>query len=292
MESDEAHAHGEGDWEQEPAEPHPDDEPPQSNGPPSRWWRVFRWVIIVGFFFLGCGIGAVAYLIHVNSTDLPSVEQLKAGYNPPQITRVLARDNTLLKAVFTERRTVIPFEQIPNSAKLAFLAAEDAHFYEHEGLNYWGMLRALLRNVRAGHAVQGGSTITQQVVKNVLLDSSRTLRRKIRELILSRRLEQSLTKDEIFWLYLNHIYLGHGRYGIEEAARFYFGKKASELRVEEAATLAGLVAAPERFSPRRDAKRALERRRYVLDQMLEKGFITPELYAQVKGAPLHLSALG
>ncbi len=120
---------------------------------------------------------------------------------------------------------MIPFEQIPNSAKLAFLAAEDAHFYEHEGLNYWGLLRALLRNVRAGHAVQGGSTITQQVVKNVLLDSSRTLRRKIRELILSRRLEQSLTKDEIFWLYLNHIYLGHGRYGIEEAARYYFGQE-------------------------------------------------------------------
>ena len=145
------------------------------------------------------------------------------------------------------------FADIPKHVKLAFLAAEDAHFYEHEGLNYFGMLRALLANVRAGRTVQGGSTITQQVIKNLLLDSSRTYRRKARETILARRLEQHLSKDQILGLYLNHIYLGHGRYGVEEAARFYFGKKTGELDVAEAALLAGIVASPERYSPRRGA---------------------------------------
>jgi penicillin-binding protein 1A len=235
------------------------------------------------------GVIAVVWVVRHHSVDLPSVAQLKAGYNPPQVTRVLARDGTLLKAVFTERRTVIPFEEVSPGTKLAFLAAEDAHFYEHEGLNYWGILRAIVRNVRAGGARQGGSTITQQVVKNVLLDSSRTLRRKVRETILARQLEQHLSKDEILWLYLNHIYLGHGRYGIEEAARYYFGKKAKDLRLDEAATLAGLVAAPERFSPRKDKAASLRRRSYVLQQMLAKGFITPQLFEQLKDAPLLLA---
>jgi len=255
-----------------------------------RPWRV--WLLrslIVGAVVLVVSLIGVVVLVRHHAANLPSVAELKAGYNPPQVTRVLARDGTLLKALFTERRTVIPFEEIPASTKLAFLAAEDAHFYEHEGLNYWGILRAALTNLRAGGAKQGGSTITQQVVKNVLLDSSRTLKRKVRETILARQLEQHLTKDEIFWLYLNHIYLGHGRYGIEEAARYYFGKKARELRLEEAATLAGLVAAPERFSPRKDRARSLQRRGYVLDQMLAKGFVTPALFAEVKEARLRLA---
>lgn len=264
--------------------------PPTPPRPPRRWGfrRILRIALLLGAL-LGCA-AAVAGILLVRkySADLPSVGQLKSGYNPPQVTRVLARDGSLLKSVFTERRTVIPFEDIPPGAKLAFLAAEDAHFYEHEGLNYWGMLRALLRNLKAGRTLQGGSTITQQVVKNVLLDSSRTLRRKVRETILARKLEQQLSKDEIFWLYLNHIYLGHGRYGIEEAARYYFSKKAKDLRLDEAAVLAGLVAAPERFSPRKDPKRALERRRYVLGQMLAKGFVTPALYGEVIDAPLRL----
>ncbi len=253
------------------------------------WGRVLLIGVLVlsGLFALGA-TGVYFTLEHV-ARDLPSVEKLRSGYNPPQITRILARDETLLASVFTERRTVVPFEQIPDSAKLAFLAAEDAHFYEHEGLNYLGMLRALVANIRAGKTVQGGSTITQQVIKNVLLDSERSYRRKIRETVLARRLEQSLSKDEIFWLYLNHIYLGHGRYGIEEAARYYFGKHASELALEEAATLAGLVAAPERFSPRRDADKSLQRRRYVLNQMVLKGFLTRDLFDTVDARPLRLA---
>jgi penicillin-binding protein 1A len=264
--------------------------------PPTRFERLFRglgrtvrWLLIGVVASVVLVIVAVLLVVRHFESELPSVEQLSSAYHPPQVTRILARDGTLLANLFTERRTVIPIADVPDHAKLAFLAAEDAHFYEHEGLNYFGMLRALFSNLRAGKTRQGGSTITQQVVKNVLLEPERTYRRKIRETILARRLEQHLSKDEIFALYLNHIYLGHGRYGIEEASRYYFGKKAKELALPEAALLAGLVAAPERFSPRASEERALERRKYVLQQMLEKGFITSQLHADATRAPLRLA---
>ncbi len=255
----------------------------------SGWKRVVG-IISALIALVGIGVAVFAYVMVQRYTeDLPSVAKLKAGYDPPQITRVFARDDSVLASLFTERRTVIPMDQIPKEAKLAFLAAEDAYFYEHEGLNYFGMARALVANVRAGKTVQGGSTITQQVVKNVLLDSERSMRRKVREVALAGRLEQELSKDDIFWLYLNHIYLGHGRWGIEEAARYYFGKHAKELGLDEAALLAGLIAAPERYSPRRDPEKALQRRRYVLSQMLEKQFVTKELHDKVLKMPLRLA---
>lgn len=251
--------------------------------------RVLKWAAISALVVGFAGAIALFFIVRSYGADLPSVEALKAGYNPPQITRIVAQDDTLLAAEFTERRTVIPLEQVPNPAKLAFLAAEDASFYEHEGINYLGLARALIANLKAGRTVQGGSTITQQVVKNVLLDSSRSLRRKVREFLLSLRLEQSLSKDEIFWLYLNHIYLGHARYGVEEAARYYFGKHARELGLDEAAILAGVIASPENYSPRRDAQKALKRRQFVMDQMLRKGFVTQAVYDQVLQMPLRLA---
>jgi penicillin-binding protein 1A len=264
--------------------------------PTSRFERFFkgigrtaRWVLIAIFSFIALSALGVFLIIRHFEAELPSVQQLRTGYRPPQVTRILARDGTLLANLFRERRTVIPLSEVPDHAKLAFLAAEDAHFYEHEGLNYFGMLRALVANMRAGKTRQGGSTITQQVVKNVLLEPERTYRRKIRETILARRLEQHLSKDDIFALYLNHIYLGHGRYGIEEASRYYFAKKAKQLTLPEAALLAGLVAAPERFSARTAPERALERRRYVLEQMLQKGFITQALHADASQAPVRLA---
>jgi penicillin-binding protein 1A len=158
--------------------------------------------------------------------------------------------------------------------KLAVLAAEDAGFYEHEGLNYWGIARAMLVNLRSGGTRQGGSTITQQVVKNLLLAShERTLSRKIREALLARRLEQQLSKDEILELYLNNIYFGRGRYGIEEAARDDFAKSAREMTIAEAALVAGRIANPRAFHPRTSMAEALKRRAYVLDQMHAKGFL-------------------
>ena len=251
--------------------------------------RALKWLKRALIAVLLLAIAAVAvllYYVHQLEADLPSTTQLKGNYHPPQVTRILARDGTLLAEAFTERRTVVPIGELPPHVKLAVLAAEDAGFYEHEGLNYWGIARALLVNLRAGHTRQGGLTITQQVVKNLLLDSERTYKRKIREALLSRRIEQELSKDEILELYLNHIYFGHGRYGIEEAARDNFGKSAKDLSIAEAAMLAGLPAGPELFSPRKDLKKALTRRAFVLGQMHEKGFLTDAQYDAAMKEPL------
>lgn len=248
-----------------------------------------KWAVIGLLSLAVAGALTVLLVIRHFARDLPSVDDLKASYAPPQVTRIYARDRTLLANVFVERRTVIPFEDMPDHAKLAFIAAEDASFYEHEGLDYLGMLRALWINLRSGRRSQGGSTITQQVVKNVLLDPTRSYRRKIRETILARELEEHLTKDEILALYMNHIYLGHGRHGIEEASRYYFGKRAKDIDLAEAATLAGLVASPARFSPRNHPERALERRAFVLNQMVAKGFLTKDLRDLLAKVPLHLA---
>lgn len=250
---------------------------------------VVRWSIGLTLASFAVSAIVIGLTIWHYESGLPSIAQLRKGYRPPEVTRVLARDHTLLAQIFRERRTVVAFKSVPPQTKLAFLAAEDASFYEHEGLNYLGMLRALVVNLRAGRTVQGGSTITQQVVKNLLLSPERTLARKVQETILARRLEQTLGKDEILGLYLNTIYLGHGRYGVEEAARFYFGKHTSELDLPESALLAGLVASPERYSPRHDPKRALERRRFVIQQMRAKGFITAQLAQQALATPLKLA---
>jgi len=233
-----------------------------------RWaWRIAAIVCAM----VGFGLLSFSGLLWYYGADLPKTSELK-HYNPPQVTRILARDGTVLGELFVERRTVVPIADVPNVMRLAVLAAEDANFYGHEGLNYFGILRALLVNLRSGRAQQGGSTITQQVVKNVLLTSERSLARKIRELILARRIEQELTKDQILELYLNRIYFGHGRYGVEEAVRYYFGKGVRDVTLPEAALIAGLVKGPSIYSPRVDLARALQRRQYVLDQMGEKGF--------------------
>ncbi|HEX7665719.1 MAG TPA: transglycosylase domain-containing protein, partial [Polyangiaceae bacterium] len=255
----------------------------------SRFAKVVLWLkrlAIAALVAIVIGLVAVFVVVRKIEADLPSTAQLKGNYHPPQVTRILARDGTLLAEAFTERRTVVPIGELPPHVKLAVLAAEDAGFYEHEGLNYWGIARAMLVNLKAGHTRQGGSTITQQVVKNLLLDSERTYKRKIREALLARRIEQELSKDEILELYLNHIYFGHGRYGIEEAARDNFGKSAKDLSIAEAAMLAGLPAGPELFSPRKDPKKALTRRAFVLGQMHEKGFLTDAQYDAAMKEPL------
>ena len=254
--------------------------------------RLVKFLKIAAWATLASAVlAAVAVVLVVRHYEgkLPTLDKVRKGYEPPQVTRVLSRDGSVLASLFTERRTVVKFTDIPNHVKLAFLAAEDASFYQHEGLNYLGMLRAMAVNLRSGRSRQGASTITQQVVKNVLLVPERTYERKIKETILARRLEHELSKDEILSLYLNQIYLGHGRYGVEEASRYYFGKRVRELDVAEAATLSGLVASPERYSPRRDAGLSMQRRHYVLSQMLEKGFITQEVFADAEQRPLRLA---
>jgi penicillin-binding protein 1A len=154
------------------------------------------------------------------------------------------------------------------------LASEDAKFYQHEGVNYLAILRCAVKGLLRGGVTCGGSTITQQVVKTFLLADEWKPKRKVKELVLAPRLEQNLGKDEVLWLYLNQIYLGHRRYGVEEASRFYFGKPVKQLDLGEAACLAGLVQSPERLSPVKHPVAAKERQRYVLRRMAEEGFIT------------------
>jgi penicillin-binding protein 1A len=252
-------------------------------------WAIARWTAIVVTLLFSASLLAIAFVIRRYEAELPSTEELQR-YSPPQVTRVLARDGTLLGEIFIERRTVVPIERIPKEMKLAVLAAEDAAFYEHAGLNYLGMLRALAVNIRSSQARQGGSTITQQVVKNVLLNPERTLDRKIREVILARRIEQELSKDQILELYLNHIYFGHGRYGVEEASRYYFGKSIENVTLAEAALLAGIVKGPGHYSPRVNPAGAIQRRTFVLGQMLGKGFARPEHVKAAQQEPVVLAA--
>lgn len=237
-------------------------------GKRSRGW-VWLARALVAAFFLGSAalLGAVG-LFSYYARDLPTVDALE-HYDPPQISRVVDRHGEVIAELFEERRTVVPLDRVPRVLVLSVLAAEDADFYRHRGLDYAGILRALVRDL-SGQSMQGASTITQQIVKNVLLTPERTISRKIRELILARRLEQELTKDEILFLYLNHINFGHARYGVQEASRFYFGKDVSELDLAEASMLAGLPQAPSRLSPVRHLAAAKRRQRYVLDQLEHK----------------------
>jgi penicillin-binding protein 1A len=252
---------------------------------------VWRWTKRIAMATASLALlGALALWWYARDleAELPPVGDLQNNYKPPQVTRILARDGSVIAELFTERRTVVAIETLPDHVKKAVLAAEDASFYEHEGINYFGIARAAYVNLRSGEVKQGGSTITQQVVKNVLLDSERSYRRKMKEALLARKLEHELKKDEILELYLNHIYFGHGRYGIEEAARDLFGKSAKDLSVSEAALIAGIIACPESCAPRRDLRRALERRGRTLARMAEKGFIAQTVYVSVKDDPVRL----
>jgi len=235
--------------------------------------RYIKWLLIsLGVFVATLGIaawGTYLYFTH----DLPRVDSLR-DYTPPIISRVYADEGELIGEFFLEKRIVVPTEGIPQFVLQAFVSAEDARFFEHEGLDYSAIFRALWKNIKAGEIVQGGSTITQQVARSLLLSSERKWSRKIREAILAYRMEKSLSKEEILYLYLNQIYLGHGAYGIEAAAQNYFGKQLGDLNMAEAAMLAGLPQAPTRNSPYNHPRKAKMRQAYVIDQMVENGYIS------------------
>lgn len=219
---------------------------------------------------------------------LPSVDALR-GYKPPQVTKVFCMDGSVCAEYFKERRTLVALPSLPRYVVEAFLAAEDADFYKHEGLDYVGMVRAALHALVPGGRVTGASTITQQACRNLLLSQERTLARKIREWILTPRIEKALTKDQILELYLNQIYFGHGRYGIEEAALFYFGKHAKDLDLGEAATLAGVPQQPQRVNPVTNVVRSKKRQQYVLRQLARHGFATPEQVNRELERPISLA---
>ncbi|HUS67419.1 MAG TPA: PBP1A family penicillin-binding protein [Kofleriaceae bacterium] len=249
-------------------------------GPPrSRKQKIFmvlKWGAIAGLALSAIFAATIALLFWIWGSDskLPNIAKL-SDYHPAQVSRVLASDGSVIGEIYTQRRTYVPYERIPKSLIHALVSAEDADFFEHEGIDYLGMVRALFVNLKEGETVQGASTITQQVVKNLLLSRERTLKRKVQEIILSRRLESALSKDEILTLYANEIYFGHGRYGVQEAARFYFGKDVDKLDIGEAAMLAGLPQGPEILSPKKpeNRDRAKRRQMYVLEQMVKNGYL-------------------
>jgi len=254
-------------------------------------WRIGRWFLLVAFLGATAGTGALAavFAVYGADADLPDVNKLKT-YRSKQVTRVLAADGkTLIGEIYDERRSMVPYKRFPKVLVDAVVSAEDAKFFQHKGLNLLGMVRAFFANLRAGRYVQGGSTITQQVVKTFFLTPKRTLRRKVQEVILARRLEQTLSKEQILELYLNQIYFGHGRYGVQEASRFYFGKDVDKIGVAEAALLAGLPQGPERLSPIRHPKRARKRFKYVLRQMVKQQKISAETAARIGRGPLPIS---
>ena len=223
--------------------------------------------------------------------ELPRDLSVISDYTPSSLTQVFSADEELIGEFYLERRIVVPLDRIPPTVVNAFLAAEDARFFRHKGIDPKGIARAFLNNLRAGRVVQGGSTITQQVVKNLLLTPERSLSRKIQEALLSYRIENELSKEDILQIYLNMVYLGHGAYGVEAASRVYFGRSVSDLTLGEAAMLAGLVKAPGRSSPYLHFDRARKRQKYVLGQMLKAGFISRSEASFALDEPLEILAL-
>ena len=247
----------------------------KSKGPLGRLFQLVRLGLfsVVAIALVGAAAAGVLFLYYLRG--LPSVEKL-SEYRPYVISRVYDRNGTLIGEIKKEniRRIVVSIDDIQEHVVQAFVSAEDKNFFRHQGLDYMGIFRAFLKNLIAGQIVEGGSTITQQVVKSIFLSPERSIERKIKEAIIAQRIERKIPKRRILELYLNQIYFGHGAYGIEVAAQTFFGKHASELTVSEAALLAGLPKAPQKYSPYRHPEAAEKRRRYVLYRMREDGHLT------------------
>ncbi|HEX9079379.1 MAG TPA: transglycosylase domain-containing protein, partial [Desulfuromonadaceae bacterium] len=232
-------------------------------------------------------IGALAfagYFFYLTAT-LPKVDRL-ADYKPPIVTQVFGDDGSLVGEFYLERRTVVPVAKIPKKLIQAFVAAEDSNFYQHRGIDYLGVLRAAFKNLISLRKKEGASTITQQVAKSMLLTPEKKYSRKLKEAILATRMEKTLSKDEILYIYLNQIYLGAGAYGVQLAAETYFAKDVDQLNLAEMAILAGLPKAPNSYSPIKHLEKAKERQAYVLERMVKEGYITQSEADHAKSLPI------
>jgi penicillin-binding protein 1A len=240
-------------------------------------------LVILAVMAAGAAVGALAiYVLLIR--DLPDFQSLD-DYHPPVVSEVLDRNGELIGEFYTEQRRLVPINQIPQHVQYAFVAAEDGSFFEHKGIDYSSIIRAAIANLRQGGIAQGASTITQQTVKSLLLTPERTYKRKMREIILSRRIEQKFSKEEILYLYLNQIYFGNSAWGIGQAARSYFGKEAQNLTISEAALLAGLPQRPSDYDPNRNPEAAESRRRYVLGRMFGDEYIDEATYEAELASP-------
>lgn len=206
--------------------------------------------------------------------DLPDINQVTQPQRRPSVT-LEADDGTVFARYGDLVGDHVTLDMVPKYLPEAIIAIEDRRFYSHFGIDIWGILRAAMRNVVAGHLVQGGSTLTQQLAKNLFLSPDRNMKRKVQEMMLALWLERTYTKDQILTAYLNRVYLGNGAYGVDAASRLYFGKPVSEDNLRECAIIAGLLRAPSRFAPSHDAAQSLARGKVVLEAMVEEGYITP-----------------
>lgn len=254
--------------------PSPKSEPTPKSAPRQGWVLDQRHLTVLLVSIAGVVtlmVGTVMAWFH----SLPDIQSVH-DYRPQVATLILDRNGRAIDTIAREFRIIVPYENMPPLLPLAFIAAEDSRFWDHRGLDAWSITRAAINNLRSGRRSQGGSTITQQVTRALLLTREKSYVRKLSEAILSNRLEGILSKEEILFIYLNEIYLGSGAYGVEAAARTYFGKTVGQLTLGEIATLAGLPQSPTNYSPLRHPEAARARQRYVLNRMAEDGIITAE----------------
>jgi penicillin-binding protein 1A len=245
---------------------------------------MYRKIIIILVIFSAL-IGFLGGFIYWTVSDLPNIKLLQE-YAPLESSRVYSSDGKVIAELYLERRTFIPYYQIPDHVRKAFISVEDIRFYTHPGVDFIGTLRALWHDIKAGGIVEGGSTITQQLARMLFLKPDKSIKRKIKEAALSIRIERRYTKDEILGMYLNQAYFGTRAYGIEAASHTYFGKSAEDLNIAEAALLASMPKAPSVYSPFKNPEKAKERRKTVLQQMLNHKFITDAQYEEAEKAAL------
>ncbi len=251
-------------------------------------FKFFSAIISAGLFFMAIVLIAVTIFLKKISDDLPDYMQL-AKYEPPVTTRLFAGDGQLLMEYAAEKRIFVPIDKIPDLVKNAFIAAEDKHFYTHAGIDYTGIVRAVLNNLKnigKGRRPAGASTITQQVAKNFFLSSEVSYIRKIKEAMLANRMNKAFTKDHVLELYLNQIYLGNRAYGVAAAALNYFDKALDELEIEEIAYLAALPKGPNNYHPIKKHDAAVARRNWVIARMAEDGYITQDEASEAQKKPL------
>ncbi|MEY4698669.1 MAG: hypothetical protein RIR85_89 [Pseudomonadota bacterium] len=263
----------------------------QSRKPQRNWQQyLIRWGIFLGSAGLILIGLVIVYALVVAKPNLPDLDTI-TDYKPKVPLRIYTADNALIGEFGEERRNIIAIEEIPSYLKNAVVAIEDERFYEHGGVDYWGVLRATLANLRGGLS-QGASTITMQVARNFFLTNEKSFTRKIYEVLLAWKIEANLSKEQILELYMNQIYLGQRAYGFSSAAQIYFGKDIQRISIAEAAMLAGLPKAPSAYNPVVNYRRAKIRQEYILQRMRDLKMITPSQYQSGMTETLHVRGVG
>ncbi len=246
-----------------------------------------KFVFYTFLIIFSIGLSFIIYYISKAIQDIPDVRQLET-FKPRQVIQVYDYKGKLITEFYYQRRKYVPIKKIPKIVKEAFISIEDKNFYKNNGIDIEGIVRAAIKNISTGRIVAGGSTISQQLVKNLFLTPKKSFKRKIKEMYLAIKLNKTYPKDKILEMYLNYIYLGHGAYGVEAASQVYFGKHVWELNLCEAATIAGLPKAPSKYDPYKNPDLAVKRRNLVLDRMVEEGYISPQQAEKCKEKAIKL----